>query len=143
MERGSAGTGGGGAAPIRRPSDVKLDDESFLCKDEDDASTRGEFNVWLFFGRKVLFREEYADRATDGAMEGVVRAEVPDRMDMVSLSLGFRRLCDRVSDPPHWDSALLSLSEGLAWWCRRTLLRVVISRPLNASISLRCSASTA
>ena len=72
--------------------------------------------AWLLLARKVLFRADEAERATDGETEGVVLIEVRDRTDMASASLGLNRLRDLVSESPHWDSIMLSepLKEGIA-----------------------------
>lgn len=90
-----------------RRSDVTLDDEFFRCNDpgldefigfrlEDAPIPAAPFSRDDFF-------VEYPDRATDALTDGVVPADVPDRMEIAS-SAKFIRRCDRPSESPQADS---------------------------------------
>jgi hypothetical protein len=87
---------------VRPPvlSEVKLDAEFFRCKDSDlDVKLTGFVFHFAFF----------SGRAKDAEIEGVVPAEVPDRIDVASSARKIR--LDRLSESgPQYDSGLLFLN---------------------------------
>ena len=85
----------------RPPPDVELEEESLRWIEDDEVRLSDGLRVRLLLARKVLFRADETERATDGETEGVVLIDVRDRIDMASASLGLNRLYDLVSDPPH------------------------------------------